>query len=211
MGQPARSSGCIRCWPSRAKSCTEASGRSLAIGVAVGGRTRRRPGSPGACCRTVWATADDRTRRKPMLLVPGTSELLAALALVAVPRTAQFGSLMALAALAGASAWSASRASTIYEAARRWRPPSAMMHEDPAIAITFIVTAATLHRRPRSDWWPTWRGPTGRSGSYQSESAWCPAFIGSGAKSTSRGIGSRHERMGLLHPTRRARISARPR
>ncbi len=94
--------------------------------------------------RLLWGWLSDRgdkPRRKPMLLALTTTGLIAALLLVAVPRTAPFGVLMAVAAVAGASVvgFQGLWVTMLAELA-----PAGRVGATTGFAITFTVTSVTL-------------------------------------------------------------------
>jgi len=118
----------------------EATGRSLASASLLVVVAQ----AAGIAGRLLWgwlSDRGDRPRRKPMLLVLTGTGLLAALALVAVPRTAPFGALMAVAALAGASVvgFQGLWITMLAELA-----PAGRVGATTGFAITFTVTAVTL-------------------------------------------------------------------
>jgi MFS family permease len=118
----------------------DATGRSLAsasVLVVVAQIT-------GILGRLGWGALSDhgdKPRRKPMLLVLTSAGLVAALLLVAVPRTAPFGVLMAVAALAGASlvGFQGLWVTMLAEIS----PPD-RVGATTGFAITFTVTSVTL-------------------------------------------------------------------
>ncbi|WP_028067181.1 MFS transporter [Solirubrobacter soli] len=94
--------------------------------------------------RLLWGWLSDRgdkPRRKPMLLALTTTGLLAALLLVAVPRSAPFAVLMGVAAVAGASVvgFQGLWVTMLAELA-----PAGRVGATTGFAITFTVTAVTL-------------------------------------------------------------------
>jgi MFS family permease len=118
----------------------EATGRSLASAsllVVVAQAT-------GIGGRLLWGWLSDRgdkPRRKPMLLALNSTGLLAALLLVAVPRSAPFGVLTGVAAVAGASVvgFQGLWVTMLAELA-----PAGRVGATTGFAITFTVTAVTL-------------------------------------------------------------------